>query len=129
MHEPIPAETEKVAHEIIQCAFRVHKALRPGLLESVYESCLCHELAKSKLSYVRQAALPIEYDGLILETSLRIDLIVEDCVIVELKACEQLNSLHEAQLITYLKLSKTRLGLLINFNVRLLKDGLKRIAW
>jgi GxxExxY protein len=129
MHEPIPDEVEKIAHEIIQCAFRVHKELGPGLLESVYESCLCHELAKSSLRFVRQAALPIEYDGLILEAGLRIDLIVEGCVIVELKACDLLNSLHEAQLITYLKLSKTRLGLLINFNTRLLKEGLKRIVW
>jgi GxxExxY protein len=129
MHEPISDEVERIAHEIIQCAFRVHKVLGPGLLESVYEACLCHELTKSNLSFVRQAVLPIVYGDLVLETGLRIDLLVESCVIVELKACEKLSSLHEAQLITYLKLSNNRLGLLINFNVRLLKEGLKRIVW
>jgi GxxExxY protein len=129
MHEPICENVERITHEIIQCAFRVHKVLGPGLLESVYEACLCHELTKSNLSFARQAALPIVYDDLVLETGLRIDLLVESCVVVELKACEQLSSLHEAQLITYLKLSNNRLGLLINFNVRLLKEGLKRIVW
>jgi GxxExxY protein len=129
MHEPISEEVERIAHEIIQCAFRVHKTLGPGLLESVYEACLCHELTKANLSFVRQAALPIVYDDLVLETGLRIDLLVESCVVVELKACEQSTPLHEAQLITYLKLSNNRLGLLINFNVRLLKEGLKRIVW
>jgi GxxExxY protein len=129
MHEPISDEVERIAHEIIQCAFRVHKVLGPGLLESVYEACLCHELTKSYLSFVRHAVLPIVYGDLVLETGLRIDLLVESCVIVELKACEKLSSLHEAQLITYLKLSNNRLGLLINFNVRLLKEGLKRIVW
>jgi GxxExxY protein len=127
-YDPIADEIEKIAHEVIQGAFRVHKALGPGLLESVYESCLCHELAKSNLKYARQAVLPIIYDDLVLESGLRIDLLIEDCVVVELKSCEQLLPLHEAQLITYLKLSKNRLGLLINFNVRLLKDGLKRIV-
>ncbi|MDZ4657647.1 MAG: GxxExxY protein [Bythopirellula sp.] len=128
MHEPIPDDTEKIAHEIIQGAFRVHKALGPGLLESVYESCLCHELTKSNLRFVRQGTLPIVYDGLVLESGLRIDLLVEYCVVVELKSCDKLIPLHEAQLITYLKLSNNRLGLLINFNVRLLKDGLKKIV-
>jgi GxxExxY protein len=125
---PIPAETEKVAHEVIQGAFRVHRELGPGLLESVYESCLCHELSKSRLEFKRQLALPIVYDGLRLESGLRIDLLVEDCLIVELKACDGLLPIHQAQTLTYLKLAQVRLGLLINFNVELLKDGLKRIV-
>lgn len=94
MHEPITDDTEKIAHEIIQAAFRVHKALGPGLLESVYESCLCHELVKSNLKFVSQEKLPIVYDGLVLESGLRIDLLVEDRVVVELKSCDKLIPLH-----------------------------------
>ena len=126
--KPIPQETEKVAHEIIQLSFRVHQNLGPGLLESVYETCLCHELNKAGISFQRQLELPIVYDTIKLDSALRIDLYVEKLVIVELKSIESLLPIHKAQLLTYLKLTETRLGLLLNFNVPLLKDGIQRVV-
>ena len=128
MYEPIPVRTEEVAGAVIEAAFRVHRALGPGLLESVYEKCLCHELKKMGIPFLRQVDIPIVYDNEKIEAGLRLDLIVDNCVIVELKAVEQMISLFEAQTITYLKLTQTRLALLINFNVKLLKDGIKRIV-
>jgi GxxExxY protein len=113
---------------IVDCAFKVHSRLGPGLLESVYEACLVHELVKKGLKVDRQVALPILYDGLVLESGLRIDLIVEDSVIVELKAVEEVLPVHRAQVLTYLKLARKRLALLINFNVPLIKDGIERIV-
>ncbi len=113
---------------IIEAAMRVHTALGPGLLESAYEACLLHELRKMGLKAVSQLALPIVYDGVTIDTGYRIDCLVEDLVIVELKAVEKTLPIHEAQLISYLKLSKKTLGLLINFNVVHLKEGIKRIA-
>jgi GxxExxY protein len=107
---------------------RVHTALGPGLLESAYEACLLHELRKMGLKAVSQLALPIVYDGVTIDTGYRIDCLVEDLVIVELKAVEKILPIHETQLISYLKLSKKQLGLLINFNVVHLKEGIKRIA-
>jgi GxxExxY protein len=107
---------------------KVHQTLGPGLLESVYEACLAHELSKRDIRTVRQLPVAIEYDGLLIEAGFRIDLLVEDAVIVELKAVEQMIPLFEAQLLTYLKLTHKRLGLLINFNTPLLKQGLKRMA-
>ena len=106
----------------------MHRALGPGLIEPVYERCLCHELNERGLKFKSQVAVPILYRGVQLDAALRLDLLVEDCVIVELKAVENLIPLCEAQLLTYLKLANKRLGLLINFNVRLLKDGIKRLA-
>jgi GxxExxY protein len=126
--EPIPPEVESVAAAVIDAALQVHRNLGPGLLESVYEACLCHELAKRNIPFQRQGAWPINYDGVRLDVGLRLDLIVDDCVIVDLKAVEQMNPLFEAQLLTYLKLTGKRLGLLINFNVPLLKDGIKRLV-
>ena len=126
-HRPIPAEVEAVAKHVVDAALRVHKALGPGLLESVYETCLCHELHKRKLACRRQVDLPVVYDGIRLNAGLRLDLLVGDCLIVELKAVEKHNPLFEAQLLSYLKLTGHRLGLLINFNVPVLKNGLKRI--
>lgn len=125
---PIPAEIEEIAHQVIQAAFRVHKKLGLGLLESVYERCLCYELGKAGLEYKRQLELPIHYDELALDSGLRIDILVCDLLIVELKAVEKILPVHKAQLITYLKLAEKRLGLLLNFNVPLLKEGIQRIA-
>lgn len=128
MFEPIPESTECVARTVLDAAFAVHRALGPGLLESVYETCLCHELAKNRVPFEKQVALPIVYDSIRLEAGLRLDLVVADEVIVELKAVESMHPLYEAQLLTYLKLTRRRLGLLVNFNVELLKNGIKRIV-
>ena len=98
------------------------------MLESVYETCLCHELSRRRVTFQRQATLPVAYDGLRLDSGLRLDVLVGDSVIVELKAVETMNPLFEAPLLTYLKLAGKRLGLLVNFNVPLLKDGLRRIV-
>lgn len=124
----IPEETNAVAQQIVAAAFAVHSALGPGLLESVYEICLTHELVKRGLTVERQTTLPVVYDGLRLDAGLRLDLVVGDCVIVELKAVEAVLPVHKAQLLTYLKLTGHRLGLLINFNVPLIKNGIQRVA-
>lgn len=121
-------ELNQITEQIIGSAIKVHKALGPGLLEKTYEVCLAHELSKSGLSVRRQVELPVIYDGIALGAGYRIDLLVEDRVIVELKTVERLLPIHEAQLISYLKLSGKKLGLLINFNVNLLRDGIKRLA-
>ncbi len=126
MHKPIPEKAEYAAKEIVDAAFQVHKELGPGLLESVYESCLAYELEKRNLKIKRQVLLPVVYKDIHLDAGLRLDILVENCVIIELKAVEKILPIHEAQLLTYLKLTKKRLGLLINFNVPLIKDGIKR---
>lgn len=128
MKDSIAPEVDEVARQIVDSAFQVHKKLGPGLLESVYERCLCHELTKRNLVYESQKNLPIAYDDLKIESGLRLDLLVTDSIIVELKEIESLLPIHEAQLLTYLKLSSKRLGFLINFNVPLIKDGIRRIA-
>lgn len=128
MMEQIPVEVDDVARQIVDSAFQVHKRLGPGLLESVYERCLCLELSKRKIAFESQKALPIFYDDVKIDGGLRLDLLVANSVIVELKAIESLLPIHEAQLLTYLRLSEHRLGLLINFNVTLIKNGIKRIA-
>ena len=125
-HAPLPPEVERIAKIIVECCFRVHSLLGPGLLESVYERCLCYELRKAGLRCERQVSLPIWYDGHELDDGLTLDLLVEGCVIVELKAVEAVLSVHTAQLMTYLKLSKNRLGFLVNFNVPRLKGHVKR---
>ena len=125
---PISNETEAVASSVLDAALAVHKTLGPGLLESVYETCLCHELATRKVSFRRQIAFPIHYGSVRLDAGLKLDLVAAECVIIELKAVEELHRLHEAQLLTYLRLTGYRLGLLINFNVLLLKDGIKRLV-
>jgi len=114
--------------EVIGAAIEVHKTLGLGLLESAYEECLCRELELRKISYERQKGLPIEYKGLRLDCGYRLDILVADKLILELKACESLQPIHEAQLLTYLKLTGMKIGLLINFNVPMLKQGIKRIA-
>ena len=126
--EQIPVETDRVAKQVVDAAFAVHVALGPGLLESVYEICVVHELVKRGLQVERQVSLPVCYDGMKLDAGLRLDLLVEGQIIVELKAVECLLPVHEAQLLTYLKLAGMRLGLLINFNSRIIRDGIKRLA-
>jgi len=111
---------------IIGAAIEVHRALGPGLLESVYEECLAVELGMRELPYVRQQTVPLQYKGRSIGTDLRIDLLVADRVVVELKAVEKLLPIHEAQILTYLRLTGKEIGLLINFNVPLLKGGIRR---
>jgi GxxExxY protein len=119
---------ERVTREIVDAAFKVHKALGPGLLESVYQACLVYELLKRGLRVLQQVRVPIMYDGVQLATDLCLDLLVEDCVIVEIKAVEKMNPVFKAQALTYLKLTRKRLCFLINFNVPLIKDGIERIV-
>ncbi|MCG5057609.1 MAG: GxxExxY protein [Limnoraphis sp. WC205] len=126
--DPISEEVNQVAKQIVDAAFTVHSTLGAGLLESVYEVCLDYELTKRGLRVARQVSLPVIYDDIQLDAGFRLDLLVNQCVIVELKAVPDLLPVHTAQVITYLKLSQHRLGLLINFNVPLIKDGIKRIA-
>jgi GxxExxY protein len=118
---------ETIAKKIVDAAYAVHKALGPGLLEKVYEACFCHELAKRGLKYLRQVDLPIVYDGMTFNEGLRMDVLVEDLVICELKAVDEMNPVWEAQLLSHLKLTEKRLGFLINFNVPLIKSGIKRM--
>jgi GxxExxY protein len=119
---------EEVAREIVDAALAVHRELGPGLLESAYEQCLAFELNRRGLKVERQKEVPITYQGLRIDAGYRIDLLVADSIIVELKAVERLEPIHEAQLLSYLKLAKRRIGFLINFNVRLLKDGIRRLV-
>jgi GxxExxY protein len=119
---------EIIASKIVDSAFAVHSALGPGLLEKIYEVCFCHELNKRGLSFQRQVSIPIEYDEIKFDEGLRIDVLVEDLIICEVKAVEQTNSVWEAQLLSYLKLTGKHLGFLINFNVPVIKNGIKRMV-
>lgn len=123
----VSPDAEAAARQIVDSAIKVHRALGPGLLESVYEKCLAHELTIRGLKAERQVEIPVSYEGVLIESGLKLDLMVNDLVVVELKAVEQMVPLYHAQIITYLKLAKKQLGLLINFNVPLLKDGVKRV--
>jgi len=120
--------TEEVFKKILDSSFQVHTVLGPGLLESAYEECLFYELKQIGLKVEKQKALPLVYKDVKLEAGYRIDLIVENCIIIEIKAVDQLSDIHLAQILTYLKLSNCKLGLLVNFNVRHLKDGIKRVV-
>ena len=113
---------------ILDCAFKVHKALGPGLLESSYEACLVYELRKAGLKAEQQKALPLIYEDVKLDIGYRIDILVEDKVIIENKSVEALNEIHLAQILTYMKLSNSKLGYLFNFNVKLFRDGIKRVV-
>lgn len=126
--DAIPTSTEQIASAIVDSAVTVHKALGPGLLESVYEICLGYELLKRGIPFRRQLDLPVLYDGVQLPTGFRIDMMVNECVVIELKSVEAILPVHEAQLLTYLKLTDKRLGFLLNFNVPLMKNGIKRIV-
>ncbi len=119
---------KELSNEILKSSIEVHKHLGPGLLESAYEICLLHEFMNAGLSVERQLELPIIYKGLKLDCGYRMDIVVEKKIIIELKAVESLNKIHEAQILTYLKLSEIRVGLLMNFNVKYLKDGIKRFV-
>ena len=124
----IPTEAERVGKAVLDAAFKVHTALGPGLLESVYETCTAYELTQSGHRALTQVALPVTYQGIKMDAGLRPDKVVEECVIVEFKSVDTMHPIFEAQLITYLKLTGIRLGFLINFNVVHLKDGIKRIV-
>ena len=117
-----------LSYQIIGAAIEVHRHLGPGLLESAYEECLCHELQERNIPFKRQVKLPVQYKGVKLDCGYRLDVVVDKCVILELKAMEKLLPIHDAQLLTYLKLTDLRLGLLINFNTTILKNGIKRIV-
>jgi GxxExxY protein len=125
------AETPRgnqLTEKIIGCAIEVHKALGPGLLESAYEECFCYELTQNGLSFNRQVPLPVVYKGIKLDCGYRIDVLVNYVIVVELKTVEKLLPIHDAQLLTYLKLYKRPIGLLMNFNVPVLKSGIKRLV-
>ncbi|MFC1479454.1 GxxExxY protein [Planctomycetota bacterium] len=126
-YEPLSKQEENIAESIIDSAFIVHKTLGPGLLEKVYEVCLCHELSKRDIDFHRQVEIPIEYDGLSFDEGLRIDILVEGLVICELKSAEKMHPVWKAQLISYLRLTNKRLGFIINFNVPVIKKGIERI--
>ena len=124
----IDPQLDLIASQVVDAAYKVHKTFGPGLLENAYELCLIHELKKRGLKVDRQISVPLVFDGEEIDTAFRIDLLVENQLIVELKAVEKNIPLYEAQVITYLKVTNRRLGLLINFNVPLIKDGIKRIV-
>ena len=124
--EPIPEELENIGKKIVDAAYLVSKSLGPGLLEKVYEICFCHELAKKELKYLRQIDIPIVYDGITFREGLRLDVLVEDKIICEIKAVDLINQVWEAQVLSHLKLTDKRLGYLINFNVVNIGHGIKR---
>jgi len=119
---------EELTKRIIGCAIEVHKILGPGLLESVYEECLCHELRHQGLIVDRQKALSLQYKGIQLDCSFRLDIVAENRVVIELKCVDKITPVHEAQLLTYLKLSGIKVGLIINLYTSVLKDGIKRLV-
>ena len=121
-------EFDDLSHRVIGCAIEVHRGLGSGLLESAYEQCLAHELAQNGIRFQIQHPQPVEYKGIHLDCGYRIDLLVEDVFILELKSVDKLAAIHEAQLLTYMKLAGLKTGLLINFNVTKLKDGIKRFV-
>ena len=125
--EPIPVEIERIAKEAVDSAFKIHKTLGPGLLESVYQVCMVHELSRRGFHVKPEEKIPVIYDGLRLDADLRLDLLIENRLLIELKAVDQMSPIFQAQLMTYMKLLDLRLGLLINFNVPLIKDGIKRV--
>ncbi|NTU62833.1 MAG: GxxExxY protein [Chloroflexi bacterium] len=119
---------QKLTEWIIGAAIEVHKHLGPGLLESIYQTCLAHEMSLRGLRFAKEKPLPVEYKGIRLESGYRLDFIVDDKVVVELKAVDSLHDVHKAQLLTYLKLTGCKVGLLLNFNSAVLKDGIERLA-
>ena len=125
-YEPIDPETERIATQVLDAAFDVHRELGPGLLEETYEDCFAYELTDRGIRYERQRFLPVKYKEVKVDTRLRFDLLIENRIVVEVKAVEKVHPVHEAQLMTYMKLSSCRLGFLLNFNVVLLKDGISR---
>lgn len=123
--EGLSENENRIGREIYDVAFKIHRHLGPGLLESVYERCFCYELQSRNIAFQKQVSVPINYESLIVEDGLRLDILVDDKIIVELKAQENFHPVWEAQLLSYLKLTNKRLGYLINFHVPLIKDGIK----
>ncbi len=121
-------EENEVGERLLGCALSVHRALGPGLLESAYEACLSYEMLKLGIEHKRQLALPIFYDGVKIDLGYRLDLLVADLVVIEVKAVDKMTDLHRAQLLSYLKLGGYKLGYLLNFNVKMLRDGITRLA-
>ncbi|WP_207491841.1 GxxExxY protein [Aridibaculum aurantiacum] len=128
MYQSLSVREESLGKQIVDVAYTIHKFLGPGLLESVYEKCFCHELSNRDIPYLRQKEVAIIYNSLKIDDGLRLDILVDDLVIIELKAQENFHPVWEAQMISYLKLSQKRLGFLINFHVPLIKEGIKRIV-
>jgi len=126
-HRKTTKREEELAKEIVDAAYLVHKQLGPGLLEKIYEVCFCHELSKKGINTRRQVSVPIQYDGITFDEGLRLDVLVEDMIVCELKAVDTFNPVWKAQIISHLRLTKKQLGFLINFNVSLIKDGIQRI--
>jgi GxxExxY protein len=124
----ITEKEEQIASKVVDAAFHVHKNLGPGLLEKIYETCFCHELKKRELEFKRQVTIPIKYDNLVFDEGLRLDVLVEELIICELKAVDQVNPVWEAQILSHLKLTGKHLGFLINFNVPIFKNGIKRFV-
>ena len=118
----------QLSSKIIGAAIEVHRTIGPGLLESAYEECLCHELMFRRLNFERQKPLPVQYKDVQLDCGYRLDILIEEQIIVELKSCENIEPIHKAQLLTYLRLANLNLGLLLNFNVPVMKDGIVRIV-
>lgn len=119
---------DDLSNKVIGCALNVHRELGPGLLESTYEQCLCYEISKAGIQFERQKELPVRYQDVDIDCGYRIDLLIEGALIIELKSVDKLERIHEAQLLTYMKLSTIEIGLLINFNSVLLRDGIRRMV-
>lgn len=128
MRQMDPAAMDALTDRVIGAAIEVHKHTGPGLLESVYEACLCHELSLLRISFSRQVDLPVAYKGIKLDCGYRMDIVVEECLVLELKTVERLLPVHSAHLLTYLKLARMQVGLLLNFNEPVLRRGLKRLV-
>jgi GxxExxY protein len=126
-HEPLTEREKWLASQIVEIAITIHRYLGPGLLESIYEKCFCYELTKREIPFVRQKCTQLIYDNLIIDEGLRIDIMVDDLIVIELKAQEVYHPVWEAQLLSYLKLTNKRLGYILNFHVPLMKEGLKRM--
>lgn len=126
--QPLSHEEEEIGKAIVNAAYEVHKELGPGLLEKVYEVCFCHVLTRNEYHVQRQLTVPVIFEDIVLDESLRLDVLVNDLVVCELKAIETVNPVWEAQILSHLKLTKRRLGYLINFNVPLIKDGIRRFV-
>ncbi|MCK4810133.1 MAG: GxxExxY protein [Candidatus Omnitrophica bacterium] len=127
-HEGHEVKFDELSNKVIGCAIKVHRALGPGLLESAYEQCLAHELKLSDIPFTLQCSLPIEYNGIKLDCGYRIDILIANKLIIELKSVDKILGIHEAQILTYMKLAKIKVGLLLNFNVEKLKLGIKRFV-
>ena len=127
MYDPLSSRENWLAAQIVDIAICIHKAMGPGLLESIYEKCFCYELSKRKISFERQKTVQLLYDKLVIDEGLRIDILIDKLVVVELKAQEYYHPVWEAQVLSYLKFSNKRLGYILNFNVPLMKEGIKRM--